>query len=256
MEENHIQDLITNLRNKCHEHEEDVKYSKYKCDKCNDTGWILIRNEDKAPTAIRCKCSENDRIEGQWRRAGLSIENRNLTFSNFEVWNESSQMSKENAIRYYKNFNKIKMTRQNSIIFCGQVGSGKTHLAIALALNFIQNLSIKVRYMSYRESIMELKQNILDCTAYNARISQYKMCEILLIDDLFKGKITDTEINIMYEIIDYRYKNNKPIIISSELMIDELIMKDEALGSRIFEMTRDYLIIIKRDKRNNYRIRI
>ena len=105
MEENHIQDLITNLRNKCHEHEEDVKYSKYKCDKCNDTGWILIRNEDKAPTAIRCKCSENDRIEGQWRRAGLSIENRNLTFSNFEVWNESSQMSKENAIRYYKNFN-------------------------------------------------------------------------------------------------------------------------------------------------------
>ena len=45
---------------------------------------------------------------------------------------------KETATNYYKSFSNIKDSRQNSIGFFGQVGSGKSHLTIALGLNILR----------------------------------------------------------------------------------------------------------------------
>ena len=66
--------------------------------------------------------------------------------------------------------------------------------------------------------------------------------KILLIDDLFKGSITGSDINIMFEIINYRYLNGLPLIVSCEKSIEEIINIDEAIGSRLYEMSCDYAI--------------
>lgn len=139
-------------------------------------------------------------------------------------------------------------------MLCGQVGSGKTHLSIALALNFL-NKGIKVVYMPYRDKITSLKQNMLDYEYYKKLVSKYQTCEVLLIDDLFKGKINDSDINIMFEIINYRYLNQLPVIVSTEFTVEKLLTFDEAIGSRIYEMCKDYIVEIEKDKDNNYRLR-
>ena len=43
---------------------------------------------------------------------------------------------------------------------------------------------------------------------------------MLLIDDLFKVSISKSDVNIMFEIVNFRYFNNLPIIISCEMGID------------------------------------
>lgn len=43
---------------------------------------------------------------------------------------------------------------------------------------------------------------------------------MLLIDDLFKGSISKSDVNIMFEIVNSRYFNNLPIMISCEMGID------------------------------------
>ena len=43
--------------------------------------------------------------------------------------------------------------------------------------------------------------------------------------------ITQGDINIAFEIINYRYINDLITIISSELLLDEIINIDEATGS-------------------------
>ena len=122
------------------------------------------------------------------------------TFTNFEVWNKSSQIAKDTAIAYYHDFYEVRGSRRNSILFCGQVGSGKTHLSVALAINFLQRKT-KVVYMPYRDVITKIKQNMLDAEYYCKMISKYQLCEVLLIDDLFKGKINESDVNIIFEII-------------------------------------------------------
>ena len=57
----------------------------------------------------------------------------------------------------------------------------------------------------------------------------------------------------MFEIINYRYLNFLPIIVSSEFTIEKMLEFDEGIGSRIYEMSKDYVVEIKNDIRNNYR---
>lgn len=226
----------------------------YKCEKCHDTGWILVKQKNAQPLALYCECTKVQKTRSQWKSCGLNAEMTNYKFSNFIVWNESSKIAKNTAAYYYNEFEKIRDTRQNSILFCGQVGSGKTHLSIALAINFL-NKNIRVVYMPYRDIITKIKQNITDEEYYQRMISKYQTCEVLLIDDLFKGRVNESDVNIIFEIINYRYLNFLPIIISSEFTIEKLLTFDEGVGSRIYEMCRNYVVEIKKDIRNNYRLK-
>jgi DNA replication protein DnaC len=83
---------------------------------------------------------------------------------------------------------------------------------------------------------------------------------VLYIDDFFKtesGKLpTTAEINIAFEILNFRYNNPDLVtIISSEKGMSELLEIDEATGSRIFERSKDYSISIAKDKNKNYRLK-
>ena len=88
-----------------------------------------------------------------------------------------------------------------------------------------------------------------------------KKVDVLFIDDLFKptaGKPRASEFTIekMYAVINYRYLNKKPILISSELTVDELVKVDPALGSRIYEMCEDYVVqIVGETMELNHRLR-
>lgn len=231
-----------------------MKRSSYSCEKCRDTGWILTSQPDSAPVAESCECRKLEKLKNQWTAAGINPENNTKTFSNFETWNESSRRVKAVAVAYYRDFNNIRRERKNSVLLCGQVGSGKTHASVALALNLMKQ-RVKVVYMPYRDVITKLKQNMLDYEYYKKLISKYQTCEVLLLDDLFKGKINDSDVNIVFEIINYRYLNHLPVIVSTELTLERLLDFDEAIGSRIYEMCKDYTVEIQLKRENNYRLK-
>ena len=206
------------------------------------------------PLAVTCECRKIEKLKNEWKSSGINVEMCKHKFSNFEVWNEASERAKDTAVAYYNDFESVRNERRNSILFCGQVGSGKTHLSVALGINFLQKKA-RVVYMPYRDVITKIKQNMLDAEYYCKVISKYKLCEVLLIDDLFKGKINESDTNIMFEIINYRYLNFLPIIVSSEFNIDRLLSFDEGVGSRIYEMAKDYVVEIEKDMNNNYRLK-
>lgn len=74
--------------------------------------------------------------------------------------------------------------------------------------------------MTYRDVMTYIKQNIIDKEIYEKIVGKYKNVRVLLIDDLFKGSISKSDVNIMFEIVNFRYFNNLPIIISCEMGID------------------------------------
>jgi DNA replication protein DnaC len=202
----------------------------------------------------RCECFEIAEAEKMFENSG--IKDDKFTFTNFEEWNETSKLMKNVGLAYYKNFMKIKNTKQNSIAFIGQVGAGKSHLTIALGLSLLQKRKMSVAYFSYRDVITNLKQNMTDEEYYQKQLDKYRNAKVLLIDDMLKGKTTDSDKNIMFEIINYRYMNKLPIILSSEHDMNDLLNFDEAIGSRIYEMCKDYLVEIDKNIKNNYRLKI
>ena len=201
-----------------------------------------------------CECYKQARLEEMWKHSGITLGDMNKSFKEFIPWNDRVSEMKAICMNYYKTYEAIKDTRQNSLLLCGNPGCGKTHLELALANNFIKNKGIKVVYMPYRDVITALKQNITDEASYTKQINRYKNCQLLFVDDLFKGRITESDINIMFEIINHRYLNNLPVMFSTEFTTDKLLDFDEALGSRIIEMCKGHSKEVL-GRENNYRLR-
>ncbi len=233
--------------------EKELKESLYKCEKCKDAGYIITNKPHLQPIMTPCRCAEADKVERLWRSSGINPDDLEKTFRNFETWNTIARKMKDTASNYCIKFEEIKAERRNSILLCGNPGSGKTHIALALANNFLKK-DIRVVYMPYRDIVTSLKQNMIDEEYYKKTLSKYQTCEVLLLDDLYKGKVNETDVNIMFELINYRYLNRLPIIVSTEFTVERLLAFDEAIGSRLYEMSKGYIVEIKGTE-NNYRLR-
>ncbi len=225
----------------------------YECPKCKDTGFIYRTDESGYEVVRECECYPIRQARDMMRQSGISAEFQKKTFDNFTTRN-NPQLSnaKTKAMQYVKNFGQTEHARYNSIMFCGQVGAGKTHLGTAICVALMKN-RVAVIYMAYRNAVTKIKQNIIDEAVYKRELNQYTSARVLYIDDLLKGRLTDTDINIMYEIVNYRYMNNMPIIISTEKAPNDLLLFDEAIGSRLIEMCRGNIIQLQ-GKELNYRL--
>lgn len=223
------------------------------CEKCNDTGWIIYQ-ENGIEYCKPCECQEVAKAQHRLKASGISEEFLKKGFKNFNDRNmDILKKAKNIGILYCKDFPKIRNTKRNSVLYMGQVGSGKTHLSMAICNAIMNNYKTGVIYMAYREEMIRIKQTVNDESNYRNAITPYKTCPVLMIDDLLKGKSTEADINILFEIINYRYINNLPMIISTEKTKNELLDFDEGTMSRVIEMARDYQIEIT-GKEYNYRL--
>lgn len=223
------------------------------CEKCQDTGFV-ISVKNGMTFAQECECMEIARAKERLILSGISEEFRKKSFDTFtDRGKDVLRDAKKAAMDYCNNFLEIRSNRHNSILYMGQVGSGKTHLSMAICNYLMDNYGVGVLYMPYREEITKIKQSVLDEEAYKKLVNKYKTCSALMIDDLLKGKNTEADVNILFDIINYRYINNLPMIISTEKTTAELLDFDEGTMSRVIEMSRDYMVEIV-GRQYNYRI--
>lgn len=237
--------------------------NRYECEICKDTEWVDVKDEyGLYSSSYPCKCREVKLYRRILECSGIAEDFLCKTFDNFKTFNKQTELLLAKAKEYAKTFSLLKNKRNNSLALLGQVGSGKSHLTIAVA-NELMKQGIGVRYMQYREDISKIKQCVMDEENYNKEMNKWKNANVLLLDDLFKRATTknqygeqlnDSDSRIMFEIINYRYFNRLPIIVSSEHGVMKLLELDEAIGSRIIEMCKGYTVEIK-GKENNYRLR-
>jgi len=227
----------------------------YQCQICKDKGFVE-EIEEGISYYPDCLCAEARRLMELYEKSGISKTFKEKTFDNY-ITTKKPQIvtaAKQIAMKYAESFGK------SSIMLCGQVGSGKTHLSIAIA-NTLLKKGIPVLYMQYREALTEIKQNMIDEVKYKKMVGRYQNAKVLMIDDLFKGmlkqgSVNDSEIRIMFEIINHRYMNDKPIIVSTEYPAEKLLDFDEAVGSRIIGMCSGYIVELPQDIRLNHRLRM
>lgn len=252
--------------------EESENENQFKCPTCKDKGFVLKdipeleedgsqktwpNGEPKmVETLFDCVCAKRRQAEHLMKFSEITDEFKNMTFSSFELMGKHELVKEayQCAIDYYKDFDKIRNARCNSISLLGQPGSGKTHLLTALANNLIQKKQVSVLYFPFVEGFNDLKDNF---DLLEGKLTKMKRVGVLFIDDLFKGRDYPTPFQLeqMFAVINYRYLNHKPIMISSEKTVDELCDIDEALGTRIFQMCRDYTVVIQGDRKQlNHRL--
>lgn len=225
------------------------------CPKCLNRGTIAIPRDDGSFYTKECDCMKIRRCVWEMERSGLKNIIREKTFEAFTTTEQWQKAIKAGAMAYADN-------SEGWLLFCGQSGSGKTHLCTAVCRHRLL-AGDEVRYMPWRDKIAELKAMSLDNDRRAEIIHGYKTAQILYIDDLYKvGRAADgssnptgADIGLAFEIINHRYINHLSTIISTEKTPQELVEIDEATGSRVIEMAGGNVFSITRDTKRNYRLR-
>lgn len=227
----------------------------YDCLKCQNRGNIAIPKEGGGVSIRDCSCMKIRRCVWEMEKSGLKNIIKEKTFEAYNATEPWQRAIKAGAMAYADNLG-------GWLLFCGQSGSGKTHLCTAVCRHRLL-AGDEVRYMPWRDKVAEIKAMSLDNERRADILQGYKTAQILYIDDLYKvGKSADgssnptgADIGLAFEIINYRYINHLPTIISTEKTPQELVEIDEATGSRVIEMAGGNVFSIARDTKRNYRLR-
>ena len=115
----------------------------------------------------------------------------------------------------------------------GRSGSGKTHLAAAIA-----NQAMNAKFVTVPELLLEIKKTFRDGTE-DGLLDSLSKTKLLILDDLGSEKPTEWVQETMFVLIDRRYTHYLPTIITSNFSLDQL--KDRLgyrIASRIAEMSQ------------------
>jgi len=218
----------------------------YDCPICKNKGYIE-KIVDDSEVLAECKCIKIRDTLQRIKYSGLEELLRRCTFRNFETTEEWQKSIKAGAVRFSE--------QDNGFFYIGgHSGCGKTHLCTAIIGAMIKK-GKSARYFVWREDSTALKALVND-KEYQPAVDSFKKTDVLYIDDLFKqSNVSDADVKLAFELIDYRARNNLTTVISSELNIDDLIEIDEALGGRIVLLTKGNRHVISKDRKKNYRLR-
>lgn len=227
----------------------------YDCPKCRNRGKIAIHKEDGGISILECDCMKIRRCVQKMEASGLRDVIKDYTFEAYQDKESWQGTIKRGAMAYAEK-------PEGWLLFCGQSGSGKTHLCTAVCRQRLLS-GDEVLYMPWRQDAATLKDTNVDPTRRNTLKKSLQTAPILFIDDLFKvGRAADgscnptaADINLAFDIISYRYPKRLPTIISTERTPAELVDIDEAIGGRIVEMANGHTYMIKKEPGRNYRLR-
>lgn len=180
-----------------------------------------------------CECAVKRRNALRIKRSGLADIMSRYTFEAYKTPDKQTAAIKAAALRY------VAESRGEWFVIVGRPGSGKTHICTAIVGKLIEG-GKNCKYMLWRDEVRELKALVNDNPAYRERMNLLKNVDVLYIDDFFKGRtVSDGDLNVAFELLNARYNARKRTIISGERTIGAIMDIDEAIGSRIYERSKN-----------------
>lgn len=220
------------------------------CEECLDRGYIT-EARGKELVRVECRCMAKRRSLDHIRRSGLGDMLEAYTFERYQTPETWQKNAKGFALDY------LEHGRGKWFVAAGAVGSGKSHLCTAICGELL-NAGLEVRYMLWRDDGGRIKAAVNDSDVYSRLLDPLKTVRVLYIDDFFKagsGGVTQGDINLAFELLNYRYNNRGLVtIISTERTLEEIMDIDEAVGSRIYERCKGYYLLIG-GKGKNWRVK-
>lgn len=230
-----------------------VKDGLFHCGKCQTPKQCKVNILGRELTVFcMCKCrSEAHEAEERMRRERERMERirrlktegiqdtaiRNWTFANDD---NSNPAMMDKAMRYYSKWEQ--MYKQNmGLLLWGNVGTGKTYFAACIA-NALLESGIPVMMTNFAKIINAMSGFAIEDK--NAYIRAFNKYDLLVIDDLGAERQSDYAQEIVYSVIDARYKHNCPLIITTNMTLDEVKNPKNTTYSRIYDRILEMCIPI------------
>ncbi|CAG9172450.1 ATP-binding protein [Cupriavidus respiraculi] len=195
-----------------------------------------IKREDEERQAKQAQEFRDRRFQQLLGRAAIPPRFSERRLSNFVPQCEGARRALEVATAYADNF-ELACETGASLILCGGVGTGKTHLAIGIA-HAIMARDMAPVFTSVMGAVRAIKETYRKDSVDTESdvIKGFIQPDLLILDEVGVQFGSDTEKMYLFEIINGRYERLKPTIVISNLAKDALA---SFIGERAFDRLRE-----------------
>ncbi len=194
-------------------------------------------------------------------QAEIPRQYEHCTLADFDVTFRSATESLKRALMTAKRFVEQYPLEKEGMLLWGDCGTGKTHLAIAVLKELIQQKGTRCLYRGYSALLKQLQatysRQIVAHEETGVVLTEYSILrdvtdvEVLVLDDLGAEKSSEWTLSMLYHVINERYNQGRTTIITTNLPWDDpqaaasmdrmtsaqRAMKIETLRDRISERT-------------------
>lgn len=214
------------------------------CGKCGSRKQLRVKFGDKTHV-VRCVCKceskeleekkRQEEYEEQMRRINrlkeasmMDKKYREVTFDKYEVREENKKVF-EMAKKYADRFQNMYKKNQGLLLY-GPVGTGKSFTAACIGNYLLDNAKPVIM-----TSFVKILQDIWENDREAEYITILNSASLLIVDDLGTERETDYALEKVYNIIDSRVRANKPMIITSNLELNDMMECEDIRKKRIYD---------------------
>lgn len=239
-------DLIA-LRTK-HLNDSEETAPAYRCEKCRDTGWEMVKEPNGHEFCRECSCGylQRYRLNGRLKFATIPKEFEGQTVDNFQTDcystaanRELAAMAQTIAKRYVEKFDEIQETGKGLYFYSRVKGSGKTRLAVSIANDLIEKKFIQAKFATTIQILDQIKATWGGISkneeSEQKLIHDIVSVPVLVIDDIGVEAVKDWINERFYNILNGRMIEKRVTIFTSNCKIEELNF-DDRITNRIVKM--------------------
>ena len=205
--------------------------------------WYKYQSIDKYEKILEQNRARQKNLEiRKKKKVTLHKRQLNSTFENYKITNKNKK-AYENIKKYVDKL--IKETTNKGLFITGDYGVGKTYLASCIANEIIKN-GKSVIFGTLIQLLDFIRDSYRDSEVSDKDyLNLYSSVELLIIDDLGKEKPTEWVLEKLFLIVNNRYNNYLPIVITTNYNRNQLrerlcINKNysivDSIISRLYEM--------------------
>lgn len=134
--------------------------------------------------------------------------------------------------------------KKTNLLFIGQPGTGKTHLAVALALSALGRGKTAL-FTTVWDMINNLQQSRADYS-YQKRIQAYLAPDLLVLDELGYRSMAEQTVEDFFEIVSSRYEKGSIIITSNRKLTEwDKVFVDKTLTTAVVDRLLHHCSVIE-----------
>lgn len=221
------------------------------CETCQGRGWVAVMVDNHSqPTDCPNNCQaaqaiQRKRQQVKFNRMMDKMDRKaNPMKGTLDTYTPRNRQQQDalNAVNLYLSDDTVgfpvKGAFKQSLVFVGQVGSGKTHLASAIS-NELDLRGVDVWYTKFGEMIRRINachDDSVDMTPLQV-IEALQYVDVLILDDVGRDNVTGATKDTFFDIIDARYDVDLPTIITTNLTQSQMqqVFSDR-IQSRLIHM--------------------
>ncbi|HBQ5642590.1 TPA: ATP-binding protein [Klebsiella variicola] len=173
------------------------------------------------------------RVDDLLDRAGIARRFEGCEFDNYQAVNQDAAKNLAACQRYAGSWENC-LDAGLGLLMVGKCGTGKNHLAVAMAKNIIRTHLARVEITD----VMRVMRAVKSTWRHNSEMTEdsvldhFTGLDLLIIDEVGVQFGSASELAILQETVNARYENVLPTILISNLTFEQL---KESIGERIVD---------------------